>query len=159
MTRKGRFGERLRAGLVVSGLTMAILLLFFLQFAVPYWIGPAGLVLVGLVDAAIYLELRRRRVKRRRARTSKRVVLGSATRNKGPLKDEFVATVALLVLVVGLSIEGVALQGKPGSLVNFVLLQVGAAMTFIACLMWWPYEWRFYDWRSESDKYDTTDDH
>ncbi len=138
---------------------MAVLLLFFLQFALPYWIGPAGLVLVGLVDAAIFLEFRRRRAKRRRARTSKWAVGGSAIRHKGPLKDEFVATVALLVLVVGLSIEGVALQGIHGSLVHFVLFQVGIALTVVACLMLWPYEWRFYDWRSESEKYDTTDDH
>ncbi len=159
MVRKGGFGEKLREGLVVSGLTMAVLLLAFLQLALPYWFGPAGLVLIGLLDAAIYLEFRRRRAKRRRVRASTRAVGRSAANHKGPLKDEFVATAALLVLALGLSIEGMAVQGIHGSLPYLILFQGGAALTLIACLMLWPYEWRFYDWRAESDKYDTTDDH
>ncbi len=159
MARKRSFGKRLRAGLVVVGFTLGILLLFFLQFAIPYWIGPVGLVVVGLVDAAIYLELRRRRAKRRRARKSKGAVGGTVTPRRGPVKDEVVVTIGLIVFVLGFSIEGFALQANAGSLGNFVLFRVGAATMTIACLMWSPYEWRFVDWRTESEKYDTTDDH
>ncbi len=155
----GSLGERVRAGLVVSGLTMAILLLVFLQFAAPYWLGLAGLIFVGFVDAAIYLEFRRRRAKRRRARIRRAAVGSLATPQRGHLKDELVATVALLVLVLGLAVEGIAFQGIHESLPHFILFQVGIALTLVACLMLWPYEWRMYDWRSESEKYDTTDDH
>ncbi len=164
MARRRSFWGRLRAAGVVGGITLGILLLFLLQFAIPYWIGPAGLVVVGFVDAAIYLEARRRRALRKRARTSNRAVGGPVDRHpvthtKHPLEDEVVATIALIVFVVGFSMEGAVLQAKPGSLMNFVLFQVGAVMMTIAAVMWWPYEWRPYDLRSESEKYDTTEDH
>ncbi len=161
MARRWSVGERLRASLFVGGLTLGILFLVFLQFAIPYWIGPAGLVVVVFVDTAIYLELRHRRAVRRRAHAGKRAVGRSATPRKGPLKDEYVVTIGLLVFIVGFSIEGIGLQANPQSTTAFVLFLVGGVITMVAALMWWPYEWKYYYsmWTSESETYDTTDDH
>lgn len=164
MTGRPSLGRQLRAALLVVGITLGILLLFFLQFALPYWMGPTGLVLVGFVDAIVYLVLHHRRAARRRARLAQRMVTHApmgrdVTRDEAPLRDELVIVIALLVFVVGFSIEGAILQVQMWSLTDFlVFLGAGAIMVFAALLLW-PYEWRFYDRRSESDKYDTTDDH
>ncbi len=161
MSHGPRFRDRLRAAVVVIGITLGILLLFFLQFAIPYWIGPVGLVVLGFVDAAIYLEMRRRRARRRRARVGHLVPRGrvdpsAVARRRRPLGEEFVATIGLLVFVVGISMWGVSLQGDPTG--NVLLSLIGSVLLTIACGIWWPYQWRFYDWRTESEKYDTTDD-
>ncbi|HYM41016.1 MAG TPA: hypothetical protein VEY12_12885 [Thermoplasmata archaeon] len=164
MSQRPRFRERLRAALVVTGITLGILVLFFLQFALPYWLGPLGLAVAVFVDAAIYGELRHRHNKRRRARMGIRDLGGpadlhAAFHDRRPPKDEYVVTVAFLVFVVGISMEGVALQANSWSATYIILNEVGSALMLIASLIWWPYSWRFYDWRSESEKYDTTEDH
>ena len=158
----------MRAALVVGNITLGIFLLFVLQFAVPYWLGPAGLVVVGLLDAATYLELRRRRAIRLHARAGHRptggpVGLRPVAESAHHLKDETVATVALLVFIVGFFIEGLGLRvidpAYPPATTNDILWLAGSAVVMIALLMLRPYEWRRYDLRSESEKFDTTDDH
>ena len=162
MARRRGFTGQLRAALVVGGITLGILLLLFSHFALPYWIGPAGLVVVGIVDAVIILVVRHRRSVRRRAHAAPWTVGGPAAHHAGPNQDEFVVTIALLCFVVGLSISGLTLQSlldHPGSAIDFVLFQVGVVVLVIGDILLWPYEWRLYDGRTESEKYDTTDDH
>ncbi len=158
----------MREALVVGGITLGILLLFVLQFVVPYWLGTAGLLVVAFLDAGIYLELRHRRAIRQRARARHRSG-GSAegrnpvARNARVVKDETVATVALLVFIVGFFVQGLGLRitnpAYPPSTTNDALWWGGYAVVMIAFLMLSPFKWHRYDLRSESEKYDTTYDH
>ncbi len=168
MARTRSLGERVRAALVVGSITLGILLLLALQFVVPYWLGTAGLLVVGLLDAAIYLELRHHRAVRQRARAGHRPSgnLGGrypAVMTAHPVKDENVATIALLVFIVGLFVQGLGLRiinpAYPPATTNDLLWWGGYAVVNIAFLMLSPIRWRRYDLRSESEKYDTTDDH
>ncbi len=157
----------MREALVVGNITLSIFLLFVLQFVVPYWLGPAGLLVVGFLDAAIYLALRNRRAIRQHARAGHRAggPLGRRPVAKTAylVKDETVATVALLVFIVGFFVQGLGLRvtnpAYPPSTTNDVLWWAGYAVVMIALLMLSPYRWRRYDLRSESEKYDTTGDH
>ncbi len=160
MARKRTFGERLRAALAVGGITLGILLLFVVQFAIPYWMGLAGLIVVGFLDAAVYLDLRHRRALRR-ARIGVRPPGGPVESHRlaqieRRRREESFAAVGVIVLVVGFTLAVIALQPNSGPLMGFVLFPVGEAMLGIAIFMWWPYEW-ILGWQSEG--FDTTDDH
>ncbi len=167
MARTRSFGERIRAALVVSGITLGILLVFALQFVVPYWLGTAGLLVVGLLDAAIYLELRHRRAIRQRAREGHRpsgslVGRRPAAKTARLMKDETVATVALVVFILGFFVQGLGLRvinpAYPPTTTNDALWWGGFAVVQVAFLMMWPFRWHRYDLRSESEMYHTTDD-
>lgn len=167
MARRRSYGGRLRAAGLVGGLTLGILLLIFLQFALPYWMGLTGLIALGFVDAAIYLEVRHRRAVRNRASRDNRAVGPpqrlAVTQAKRRFEDETVATVALLLFIVGFFVQGLSLRitnpAYPPATTNEILWWVGFAVVTIALLLLAPYRWRPYDWNSESEKYDTTEDH
>lgn len=157
----------MRAALVVSGITLGILLLLFLQVALPYLMGSVGLLVVGIVDAVLYLELRHRRAERKRARTGNRVPGGPGDRRsvKRPFPDEIGVAIALVVFVIGLCVEGVALQPDTGSSrANLFVFVLGITITTVGYVILRAYGWRYgvwtqYDWTSESEKFDTTEDH
>lgn len=173
MARSGGFRRGLHRALVVSGITIGILLLLFLQFAIPYWLGPLGLGVVGLLDLAIYLEARHLRTLRRRAHTRYRKGDRAGTvlvaRDKGPAKEALAVAVLFVLFVVGLWIEGVGLGADTSSRgVSLGALIVGMVLTAAAysVLMLYGWEsgigalgWGYSDMRTESEKYDTTDDH
>ncbi len=153
----------MRPALVVGGITLGILGLLFLQFAIPYWMGPAGLVAVGVVDVALYLELRHRRAMRRRVRGGNPPAGGPVerhrlTQTKRPLREESLAAIGVVIFVLGLALEVIALHDGSDPAMDFVVLPVGEVMLGIAILTWWPYEW-ILGWKSESENFDTTDDH
>lgn len=173
MARSGGFRRRLHRALVVGGITIGILILLFLQFAIPYWIGPLGLVGVGLLDLAVYLEVRHLRTLRRRAHTryrkGDRVATVLITRDQAPAKEALAVAVVFVLFVVGLWIEGVGLgadvssrgAGLAALLVGMVL---SAAAYFLLMLYGWEsgigaLGWGYSDMRTESEKYDTTEDH
>jgi len=170
-----KHGHRLRPLLVVGGMTLGILILFGLQFLLPYILGPWGLVVVGLMDLAIFLELRHRRTVRRLRRERGRSprIPGdrrSVDHHVHPLEDELLVAIAFVVFVIGYVVEGIGLGAdawSPG--VNPVLVVVGTVITVAAYVAlrgtgWTYYGWTSGGWRygtppSESEQYDTTDDH
>lgn len=175
MARSGRLRRRwLHRALVVGGITLGILLLLFLQFAVPYFFGPIGLFVIGLVDATIYLEFRHHRTVRRERRMRGRNVSGpgygiKAVHYKRHLENDVGVTIALLVFVLGLCIEGVGLGADASSNgTGFVPLLLGTLLTFAAycTLLYYGWAsgigylgWGHVDMRTESELWDTTDDH
>ena len=158
----------MRATLVVTGITLGILLLFVLQFAIPYWMGPAGLIVVGVVDAAIFLGMRHRRTLRQRARAGHQAG-GPADRRpaiqpKHRVGDEIVVVVALLVFIIGIYVQGLGLRViNPAYLpavTNAVLYWLGYAVVSIAFLLFLgTYKWGLYSRTPDLETYDTTDDH
>ncbi len=173
MTRQGGFRRRLHRALVVGGITIGILLLLFLQFAIPFWTGPLGLLAVVLLDLAICLELRRLRTLRRRAHTrfrkGDRVPTVLLNQDQGPLKEALAVAVVFVLFVVGLLIEGAGLGTDISSRgAGLGLLVVGIVLTSAAYYVLMLYGWEsgigalgfgYTDMRTESEKYDTTDDH
>ncbi len=174
MARSGKvWRQRLHRALVVAGITLGILILLFLQFAVPYWIGALGLVLMGLVDVAIYLEIRHLRTVRRRAHTrfrkGDRVANTFVLNDKAPLKDAYAVAIAFVLFVTGLCVEGVGLGADASSSGSgLVPLGVGILLTTAAyvALVFYGWEsgigalgWGYSDMRTESEMYDTTEDH
>lgn len=174
MARSGKvWRRRLHRALVVGGITLGILILLFLQFAVPYWIGALGLVVMGLLDVAIYLEIRHLRTLRRRAHTpfrkGDRVASTFVLNDKASLKDAYGVAIAFVVFVVGLCVEGVGLGADASSSgTGLVPLGIGIllATAGYATLMLYGWEsgigalgWGYSDLRTESEMYDTADDH
>lgn len=176
MTRpKASEDRRVQPALVVGGITLGILALFGLQFLIPYYMGPWGLVAVGLMDLAIFLELRHRRTVRRRQRKRGRgpPVPGdrrNVDRGRRPLEDEFVVAIAFVVFVIGYVVEGVGLGADAWSPdMNPILIVVGTVITIAAYVALRGTGWKYYGWGSggwrygappsESEQYDTTDDH
>ncbi len=164
----------LHRALVVGGITLGVLLLLVLQFAVPSFFGPMGLFVIGLVDATIYLEFRHHRTVRRELRMRDRNVSGpehriKAVRSKRHVGDEFGVTIALLVFVLGLCLEGVGLGAYSSSNgTGFVPLVLGTLLTVAAysTLLYYGWAsgigclgWGYVDMRTESELWDTTDDH
>lgn len=151
--------------LVVSGITLGILTLFGIQFAIPYFLGPWGLVVVGVLDLLLFLELRRRRSRRTRPRKSGRIVFGTVDRRyvshaKRPLEAELVATFAFAVFLVAIYALGVGIRFESLAVSpNLDLYIAGSILTTLAwvILRRWSSTERALE--SESEKYDTTEDH
>lgn len=164
-------GHRLVPALVLGGLTLGIFLLFVLQFAIPYLLGPVGLVVVVALDAGIFLALRHRKAVRRRLREREMVAMGLsdrrlAARHRRTINDEIVVAIAFVVFVIGFTLQGVGLGADSWSpQANLGLILMGLAITGIAYMVMISYGWRWefyggaYDLRSESEKFDTTEDH
>ncbi len=177
MAGTGRHWRRwLHRALVVGGITLGALFLLFLQLAVPSFFGPIGLFVIGLVDATIYLEFHHHRTVQRKLRMRSGNVLGPENRIKAVhykrhLEIEFRVTIALLVFVLGLCLEGVGLGADASSNgTGFVPLLLGTLLTIAAysTLLYYGWAsgigylgWGFVDtaMRTESELWDTTDDH
>ena len=138
--------------------------MFAVQFLIPYALGLAGLILVGLLDLIIYLALRRRARVRKRPRRYPHVEFGPVDRRyvvrrkKGTAEEEvaagfLLATFAVLVYVIGFAVRVEYWWVSP----DVVLYILGSAMTTAAL-----YIVRMFlteSVPSESDLFDTTEDH
>ena len=155
--------HRVHPALVVTGITIGILFLFFVQFAIPYLIGPIGLVVVAFLDLSIYLWLRHRRIARKRPRKYSHVIWGPvdrryAVKRHDALQKEIAATFVFGAFLLGLYMLGVALRVESLWLsTNIDLYLLGSIMTAIALRfsMGYRYAWIV----PESEKFDTTEDH
>ena len=159
--------NRVRIALVVSGITVGVLALFGLQFVIPYFLGPLGVLIVVALDAVIYLEFRHRKAMHRRPRMIHRFNPGargpSLATGKRPVHDEVLATLGLFALLIGSYLAGTGLRYETVWNGTEVLVYfVGTAITSITLAgliyMVYPYPTGLR-MRTESEAFDTTDDH
>lgn len=154
---------RIHPAVVVAGITLGILLLFSLHFAIPYLLGPLGLVAVVLLDVLIYLWIRRRRLVRKRPWKYSHIVWGPVDRryvSRAPhqLEAEFAATFLFVAFLLGIYVIGTAIRVESWWIAPDVDLYVfGSIMTSLAFRILLVY--RADPLQSESEKFDTTKDH
>ncbi len=150
---------------MVGGITLGILVLFGVQFLIPYVLGPWGLIVVLVLDLLLFLVLRPGRARRKPSRSVTRITWGPVDRryvshDKHPLETEVAATflfAAFLVVIyaVGVGIRVDSLVLSP----NLLLYLVGSLMTTFAWLVLRLWHGANRSLESESEKYDTTEDH
>ncbi len=163
-----RHSHRLRIALVVIGITVGILALFALQFLIPYFFGPAGLLIVVGLDLGTYLGVRHRKVRRMDSRNVGRSGRAPADGRSvphahGPVQDATLATLALFAFLVGCYLVGTSLRFESAWVsTNLALYFLGTVLTAITLggltYMVYPYPTALR-MRSESEVYDTTEDH
>lgn len=157
--------HRIPPALVVGGLTLGILMLFVLQFAAPYYGGLWGLVLIVILDLLIILEVRLRKTTPPRPLKKSRIVWGPVdpryiSHVKHPLELEVALTFVVITAMVGIYVLGTVFQGVSlGPDFDFNLNTVGVVMILMATWVLRGFLIQSAVLKSESEKYDTTDDH
>ncbi len=154
--------SRLRIGVVVVGGTLAILALAVGQVALPLVFGPWGLVAAILIDLGVFLYLRHRHAVRqtpRRGPRYPRVTFGPvdrryATRQADALEKEVAATALVTVFVVTVFVASFVLYTTTTDFPIFLAagIMLLATARIMDGLLFTPLP-------SESELWDTTDDH
>ncbi len=155
--------SRLHMGFVVVGGTLAILALGGAQVAFPWFFGPLGLVAAILIDLDVFLLFLRRRSARqgllRRGPRYPLVKFGPvdrryATRQMDALEKEIAATALVTAVILTVFVASLVLYTTTTDFPVFFAagLMVLATARLVDGLLFTPLP-------SESELWDTTDDH
>ena len=155
--------RRTHPALVVGGITIGILSLLFLQFAIPYFVGPFGLVVVGLLDLTIVISVRNRRLARKRSQRLPVIRWGPVDpryvlHRRNRLGTEMAASAVLALFIAVVYAVGVAVRVEYWWIArDLTLYAVGSILTSIGIWFTFGFEWGRLP--SESELFDTTEDH
>lgn len=147
--------------LVLTGFVVAAFVLLLLQIGLPLLLGPGGLLLVVVLDVGLYVSIRRNRI--RRTRPPSRIVWGRVrkewrVRRRDALETQIAVGFVLGAFLAVVYAVGVAIRIEYWWInPNIPLYIVGSVITFLAfevMLGLGPDRWQ-----TESERFDTTEDH
>lgn len=157
------------AALFIAAVGLGFVGLLALQVLVPLVLGPAGLLLIVSFDLSLILAFHHAHRHPARPRYP-HVTFGPVdkryrARRRDAVESDFVATYAVIVFLLLLYAVGVALRVEYLAVdSDFALYLAGGVITTIADLLLAPYWGQFVPWgywalQSESELFDTVEDH